>query len=134
MTEYHLSAPIRGAFEQARETLFALLQENGLSVVSDVNVQAILENKLGKKMRPVHIYGACNAKLAERIVDAEPTALTLLPCTFVLREENDSSCIASFMHPKNILGLAEHDEVQAVAALAQEKIEKIVQTLHQISE
>ncbi|MDO5687297.1 MAG: DUF302 domain-containing protein [Neisseria sp.] len=131
MTEYHLSADIAGAFAQAKDTLFALLQENSLTVVSDVDVQATLKAKLNKDMRPYHIYGACNAMLADRIITAEPSAGALLPCTFVLREERDDLCVVSFMHPQNVLGLAHSAEVQAVAALAQEKVEKVVHALRQ---
>ncbi len=131
MTIYQLSAPVAGAFAQAKETLFALLQENQLTIVSDIDVQATLKAKLDKDIRPYHIFGACNAKLAERIITAEPSAGALLPCTFVLREEENGHCTVSFMHPQNVLGMAETDEVKAVAALAQEKIEKVVHTLQQ---
>lgn len=130
---YEIHAPIVGSFEEAKEVLFAILQENQLTVVSDIDVQATLKSKLDKDIGPYHIFGACNAPLADRIIGAEPRAGTLLPCTFVLRETAAGQSEVSFMHPNNVLGLAHNDEVKAVAAIAQEKIEKVIATLHALS-
>ncbi|MCG7987989.1 MAG: DUF302 domain-containing protein [Candidatus Thiodiazotropha lotti] len=53
--------------------------EEHLGVVSDVDVQAILKNKLDKDIPPYHIFGACNPALADRVIQQEPNAGTLLP-------------------------------------------------------
>ncbi len=126
--EYQISAKIAGKFDIAKEVLLEVLTENQLTVVSDIDVQATLKKKLDKDIAPYHILGACNAKLAAEIIDSEPDAGALLPCTFVLREEGEN-CIVSFMHPDNVLGLAHTEEVKAIANIAQGKVEKVIQTL-----
>ncbi|MBS9778199.1 MAG: DUF302 domain-containing protein [Gammaproteobacteria bacterium] len=130
--QYEISTTISGNFETAKETLFGILTENQLTVVSDVDVQSTFKAKLDKSIPPYHIYGACNAKLAERVLDAEPEAGALLPCTFVLREDGDN-CIVSFMHPENIMGLAKTDAVREVGAIAQGKVEAIIEALKKLS-
>lgn len=130
--QYGIFTTIHGDFAQAKETLFAILQDNQLTVVSDVDVQATLQKKLAKDIGPYHIFGACNAPLADRIIQAEPHAGALLPCTFVLREISAEESEVCFMHPNNVLGLAHSDEVKAVAAIAQEKVEKVIATLNSL--
>lgn len=126
---YKHSTTINQPFPQAQETLFAAFDSAGLSRVSDIDMQATMKNKLGKDMRPYHIYGACSAPLAERIIDAEPDAGVLLPCTVILRETADDQCVVSFMSPVTVFGLAQNPVIDEVATLAQEKIEKALQAL-----
>lgn len=128
--KYEISATISGQFEEAKAVLFDILTQHQLTIVSDIDVQATFKKKLDKAIAPYHIFGACNAKLAEQVLDNEPAAGALLPCTFVLREEGNH-CIVSFMHPENVLGLAHSDEVKAVAQIAQGKVESVIATINQ---
>ncbi|WP_456445130.1 DUF302 domain-containing protein [Thiolapillus sp.] len=119
-----LNLPFDAALEKVKETLMA----NHLGVVSDVDVQAIFKNKMDKDIPAYHIYGACNPKLADRVINAEPNAGTLLPCNFIMREEGDKT-VVSFMNPVPVLGLSQAEEVHAVAAEAKDMIEKVIEQL-----
>ncbi|WP_457675079.1 DUF302 domain-containing protein [Thiolapillus sp.] len=119
-----LDLPFDQALEKVKETLMA----NHLGVVSDVDVQAIFKNKMDKEIPAYHIYGACNPKLADRVIGAEPNAGTLLPCNFIMREEGDKT-VVSFMDPVAVLGLSEAAEVRAVAEEARGMIEKVMEQL-----
>ncbi len=124
--EMHLTLdlPFDEAFEKVKQTLM----EHHLGVVSDVNVQAIFKAKLDKEIPAYHIYGACNPGLADRVIGAEPNAGTLLPCNFVMYEQ-DGKTVVSFMDPVPVLALADHEEIQAVAREAREMLEKVVAAL-----
>ncbi|HID45572.1 MAG TPA: DUF302 domain-containing protein [Chromatiaceae bacterium] len=119
-----LDLPFDAALEKVKETLMA----NHLGVVSDVDVQAIFKNKMDKDIPAYHIYGACNPKLADRVITAEPNAGTLLPCNFILREEGDKT-VVSFMDPVPVLGLSKADEVNTVATEARAMIETVIEQL-----
>ncbi len=124
--EMHLTLdlPFDEAFEKVKKTLM----EHHLGVVSDVNVQAIFKAKLDKEIPAYHIYGACNPGLADRVIGADPNAGTLLPCNFVMYEQ-DGKTVVSFMDPVPVLALADHEEIQAVAREAREILEKVVAAL-----
>ncbi|WP_456375841.1 DUF302 domain-containing protein [Thiolapillus sp.] len=119
-----LDLPYGQALEKVKETLMA----NHLGVVSDVDVQAIFKNKMDKEIPAYHIYGACNPRLADRVISAEPNAGTLLPCNFIMREEGNKT-VVSFMDPVSVLGLSENAEVRAVAEEARGMIEKAMEQL-----
>lgn len=124
---YEINATFPCEFETAKTKLFAILTDNQLSVVSDVDVQATMKNKLDKEIPPYHIYGGCNAKLAEKIIDAEPNAGTLLPCTFILRETPEGNTVVSFMDPETILtGHGQTEAVKEVGLIAKQKILNII--------
>ena len=125
---YEMNVTLDLPFDQALEKVKQTLMAHHLGVVSDVDVQAIFKAKMGKEIPAYHIYGACNPKLADRVIGAEPNAGTLLPCNFVLYEK-DGSTVVSFMDPVPVLGLADNDEVSAVAAEAKEILEKVIAEL-----
>ncbi len=126
---YEFNTEIDLPFEQALEKVKATLLEEHLGVVSDVDVQAIFKNKMDKAIPAYHIYGACNPKLADRIISSEPNAGTLLPCNFILRESDSGSTVVSFMDPVSVLGLCATEEPKKVAAEAKEKLLRVIEKL-----
>jgi uncharacterized protein (DUF302 family) len=125
---YEMNVTLDLPFNEALEKVKKTLMDHHLGVVSDVDVQAIFKNKMGKEIPPYHIYGACNPKLADRVISAEPNAGTLLPCNFVLYEQ-EGKTVVSFMDPVPVLGLSGAEEVNAVAREAREILEKVVTEL-----
>jgi uncharacterized protein (DUF302 family) len=123
---YEFNVTLNQPFEQAMSTVREALMAEHLGVVSEVDVQAIFKNKLNKAVPAYRILGACNPKLADRVIAAEPNAGTLLPCNFVLRALDDERTQVSFMDPVPVLGLSEAEELQKVAAEAKAILLRVV--------
>jgi len=120
-----LAMPFDQALEKVRETLMS----EHLGIVSDVDVQAIFKAKMDKDIPAYHILGACNPKLADRVISSEPNAGTLLPCNFVLREDEAGNTVVSFMDPVPVLALCETEEPKVVAAEAREMLHRVAHKL-----
>jgi uncharacterized protein (DUF302 family) len=120
-----IDLPFGQALEKVRETLL----EEHLGIISDVDVQAIFKNKMGKDIPAYHIFGACNPKLADRVLSCEPNAGTLLPCNFIMREAEGGKTVVSFMDPETVLGLCQTEEPKKVATEAKEKLLRVVEKL-----
>lgn len=127
MYEFNLTLDL--SFDQAVEKVREALLSEHLGIVSDVDVQSIFQNKMGKAIRPYHIYGACNPKLADRVIASEPNAGVLLPCNFILRETDEGNTVLSFMDPVPVLGLTATQEPKAVAAEARVMLQNVVARL-----
>jgi len=127
MYEFNLTLPLSldAALEKVRDTLMS----EHLGIVSDVDVQAIFKNKMEKEIPPYHILGACNPKLADRVISNEPNAGVLLPCNIVMREDEDGNTVVSFMDPVAMLGLTQTDEPKAVATEAKAMLERVAAKL-----
>ena len=126
---YEFNTEIDLPFDAALEKVRATLMEEHLGIVSDVDVQAIFKNKMDKTIPAYHIYGACNPKLADRVISDEPNAGTLLPCNFILRETDAGKTVVSFMDPVAVLGLCTTEEPKRVAAEAKEMLLRVVEKL-----
>jgi len=128
---YTLTTSLKQPIDEAIETLKSTLMTHKLGIVSEINVQATVKNKLNEDIAPYRILGACNPGMAKKIIEAAPEAGALLPCTIVAREENGET-IFHFMAPEPVLGLEENTTVQEVAKLATEHLTAAISDLEKI--
>lgn len=129
MNTFSFSAQIPQPIDAAVETLKATLMKHHLGIVSDVDVSAIVKNKLDQDMPSYRILGACNPKMAKTMIDEIPEAGALLPCTIVARE-TDGKTVFDFMDPVTVLGLAGNDTMDQVATEASEKLKAAIADLN----
>lgn len=121
---YEFSTTIDLPFDQALTAVRDALAAEQFGIVTDLDVQAVFQAKLGKDIPAYRILGACNPGLADRVIAAEPNAGALLPCNVVLRAEGPARTVVSFMDPVAVLGLSGAPELEAVAAEAKARLER----------
>ena len=67
------------ALPEAEATVRTALAEDGLGVLTEIDVAATLRAKLGIDRRPLKILGAGNPQFAPRALEIDPSASPLLP-------------------------------------------------------
>ena len=122
---YAFGVELKLPFNEAIEQVQKAIQEEGLGIVSDVDIQAIMRNKLQEEIAPWHMLGACAPGLAKRVMEAEPEAAALLPCSVVVREIKPGLTGVTFMDPEAVLALSENPSVAEVGRDAKAIIESI---------
>ena len=90
------------------------LAEHGFGILTEIDVQATMQAKLGVDTGPYLILGACNPPLAHAALSADPTVGLLLPCNVTVRVE-DGATVVQAMDPQLLVGVIEKPELQAVA-------------------
>ncbi|MCB1773265.1 MAG: DUF302 domain-containing protein, partial [Gammaproteobacteria bacterium] len=100
-----------------------------LGIVSDVDVQAVFKNKMDKDIPAYRILGACNPKLADRVIADEPNAGVLLPCNVLVRSTGPGTTVVSFLDPAAVLNLTATDEPKRVATDARAMLDRVVERL-----
>lgn len=118
-------------YEQAIEKVTAALKTEGFGVLTQIDVQATLKNKLDADFRPYVILGACNPPLAHRALLSNPMVGTLLPCNVTV-EATDSGSLVSIVNPEMMMTLeplSSNPEIMAVATEARARLERVAASL-----
>jgi len=127
---YGFSVTLQGKFDDTVARVTEELKKEGFGMLTDIDVQATLKNKLGVEHGPYRILGACNPPLAHRALEADPDIGLLLPCNVVVREEEDGSITVSFMDPEAVLDLVNKPKVSELGRLVKAKLQRVRDALH----
>lgn len=100
--------------EDAIARVTTLLAEEGFGIVTQIDLQGTLRQKLGVETPPYFILGACNPALARRAVAADPSVGIFLPCNVVVRDEGDRRLVFA-LEPKLMAQVIDNAELRAVA-------------------
>lgn len=117
--------PLPEAERRVREAL----STEGFGVLTEIDVQRTLKEKLGEEMRPYKILGACNPKLAHRAISGEPLIGLLLPCNVVVLEEPNGETTVSIGSPHEMFRIVENLELQPIAREAEERLRRVLERL-----
>ncbi|MBK1644331.1 hypothetical protein CKO25_06610 [Thiocapsa imhoffii] len=126
---YGFNVRLSTRFDEAIARVTLALKDNGFGVLSDIDVQATLQAKLGVERKPYRILGACNPHFARQAIDLDPEVGLLLPCNVVVREEDDGTILVSFMDPVTVLGLIDHAGVTPLATEVRSLLEQVRDSL-----
>ena len=122
---YSLSTLLEGSsLESIEPRVIEALKKEGFGVLTEIDIQATLKNKLDADIGPYKILGACNPPLAYQALMAEPDIGLLLPCNIVIRAVKNGVVVA-FMDPLAVLTLVEKDDVKELAKDVRQRLVRV---------
>jgi uncharacterized protein (DUF302 family) len=116
---YEMSARVRGSLPEVRQRVADALKAEGFGILTEIDVQKTLKEKLGADMDGYLILGACNPQLAHRALVADPSLGLLLPCNVVLQEHGPDVEV-SIIDPIVMFEIASPEAHESLSALPAE--------------
>jgi uncharacterized protein (DUF302 family) len=126
--QYAMTARTRASFTEASTRIREALQAQGFGVLTEIDVQSTLREKLGEQMERYLILGACNPSLAHRALSADRSVGLLLPCNVVVRAAGDSTIVEA-LDPRVIAAVAGQPELTDIAEDAAARLRAALETL-----
>ena len=125
---YGISITLSDGFEPTMTRVREALADQGFGVLTEIDMAATLQERLGVQIAPHVILGACNPPLAYRAVQAEESIGLLLPCNVVVRTGEDGTVVEA-MDPQVMVGVTGNDELTAVADEASTRLRAALESL-----
>ncbi len=101
--------------DEAETKVRATLMEQGFGILTEINVQAIMKEKMDLEIKPYKILGACNPGYASKVIESEPEVGLLMPCNVIVYTDKNGDTIVSMMDPVSVMGMVDNADVAAVA-------------------
>ncbi|WP_374568022.1 DUF302 domain-containing protein [Ideonella sp.] len=117
------------SFDQALTKTIDALKAEGFGVLTEIDVQRTMKEKLGAAMPPYRILGACNPTLAHQALQGEPDIGLLLPCNVIVRQEPSGHVVVGFLDPQTMVGLVGKPGIQPVADQAEQCLRRACASL-----
>ena len=112
-------------FEDVDARARKALAAHGFGVLTEIDVQATMKEKIDVDMEPYRILGACNPNMAHQAIGMEPKIGAMLPCNVILRAV-EGGVQVSAVDPVASMQAIDNDELHAVAGQVREMLSEVV--------
>lgn len=123
--EYGYVREVGLRFEEAVTKIEAALKTEGFGVLSQIDIQAKLKEKLGVEFPRYVILGACNPAIAYQALQAEINLGLLLPCNAVVYEQGGRIHVG-VVDAAKMLSVVGNPAMEGMAQQANEKLRRAV--------
>lgn len=123
---YYFSTMLTASFADAVARTVDALKAEGFGVITEIDVQKTLQEKIGVTFRKYRILGACNPKLAHEALVLEDKIGTMLPCNVVVQELADGTVEVAAIDPVASMQAIDNPHLKQAAAQVAEKLKRVI--------
>jgi uncharacterized protein (DUF302 family) len=126
---YYVNKVLSTDFDSAIEQVTAKLKSEGFGVLTEIDVQKTLKEKIDVDFRKYKILGACNPPNAYKALSNEPYIGLMLPCNIVVQETDNGKIDVSAVDPQASMQAVENPELAKIAGDIKSKLEQVINSL-----
>jgi uncharacterized protein (DUF302 family) len=126
--EYGFGRDLDQPFDEVQGRVREALKTEGFGVITEIDVQKTMKEKLGLDGRPHVILGACNPQFAHEALAVEDDLGLLLPCNVVVYEKGEGSRVA-VINAGAMMGIVGNDRLATIAAEVQARLDRVLASL-----
>ena len=126
---YYFSKKINTNFDQAVQLITETLKKEGFGVLTEIDIQEKLKEKLNVDFRKYKILGACSPAYAYKALQLEDKIGTMLPCSVIVQELENNEIEVAAVDPVASMMAIENPDLAGIAGEIKEKIERAIASL-----
>jgi uncharacterized protein (DUF302 family) len=124
MIPYGFTKELEMSFEAVKEAAVRELKKEGFGVLTEIDVQEKLKEKLGVDMGKYVILGACHPPSAHQAILAEENIGLVLPCNVIVFEKGGRT-VLSVIKPTVTMEMVNNESLRPLATVIEGKLEKV---------
>jgi len=126
---YYFSKVLSSGFDDAIQKVTEALKTEGFGVLSRIDVQKAMQEKMGVNFQKYHILGACNPSFAYQALLAEDKIGTMLPCNIIVQELNEGQIEVAAIDPVASMQAIQNEELASIAIEVRDKLKAVIANL-----
>lgn len=126
--KYGFSKTVDLPFERAVEKVTEELKKEGFGVLTTIDVQATLKNKLNVEFSKYIILGACNPHYAHKALLADDQIGLLLPCNIIVYEKEGKTNLSIF-DPMIMMKITDDESMRPITGEIKQKLERVLRAV-----
>jgi len=128
---YGISRTVEMEFDETVEKTRNAHQAEGFGVLSEIDIDEKLKEKLGVDFRRYKILGACNPPLAYKTLQEELNIGLLLPCNVIVYEADEpSKSVVAAVDAKAMLSVVgDNPKLNEVAQEVNDRLERVIEDI-----
>ena len=127
--KYYISKRISIDFDQAVLLVTESLKKEGFGVLTEINLQEKLKEKLNVDFRKYKILGACNPTYAYKAIQMEDKIGTMLPCSVIVQELENNEIEVAAVDPVASMMAIQNKDLESIALEITEKLKRVIESL-----
>jgi uncharacterized protein (DUF302 family) len=124
--EYYFSTNLKASFEEAVGKTTEALKSEGFGVITEIDMQSKLKEKLGVDFKKYKILGACNPAMAYKALQAEEKIGTMLPCNILIIDKGNGTTEVAAVNPIASMMAIKNPSLEPIARQVTEKLKKVI--------
>jgi uncharacterized protein (DUF302 family) len=124
MIDYGFTKELDLSFERVKEVVVEELKKEGFGILTEIDVQAKLKEKLGIDFKKYIIFGACNPPNAHQAILAEEDIGLMLPCNVIIYERGNK-IVLSIVRPTVAMQMIANPTLRSTAENVEVKLKKV---------
>mgnify|MGYP001766869407 CR=1 FL=1 len=111
------------------EKVTAALKAEGFGIITEVDLQAKLKEKLGVEFRNYRILGACNPALAHQALQVEDKVGLMMPCNLIVQDKGPGLVEVAAINPLSAMQAIGNPALTEVATRVSDLLQKVIESL-----
>ena len=127
--KYYINKTIAADFDNTVELVSNALEKEGFGILSEIDIQEKLKEKLNVDFRNYKILGACNPPNAYKALQYEDKIGTMLPCNVIVQETGDNQVEVAAVDPTASMMAVDNGKLAGIAGDIKAKLERVIASL-----
>lgn len=128
--KYYFEKTLQTDFESAVEKTREALKSEGFGVLSEIDINEKLKEKLDIDFRKYKILGACNPPFAYEALQEENKIGAMLPCNVIVQELGNKKIQVAAVDPVASMSAIDNPKLIEIAGKIQEKLKLVIDKLN----
>ncbi|AEM69507.1 protein of unknown function DUF302 [Allomuricauda ruestringensis DSM 13258] len=130
--EYYFNTVLSDTtFEKVVQKTTQALKNEGFGVLTEIDIQNTLRQKLDVHFPNYTILGACNPSFAHKALQVENKIGTMLPCNVIVRKAEDGNIEVAAVNPIASMMGVHNEALMGIAEEVRDKLKRVIEALQE---